>query len=112
MNSFMYMLGNGGVVHISAVAEPPKRPYYTKSRKEAAAVDFAALWDKTAFLLTHVTVFELPLVFMATAAAAYVLSRILARHNARAREARLARRVAAVYAGLLAFIIAAKFLLV
>jgi hypothetical protein len=74
-------------------------------------VDFAAVWEKTAFLLTHVTVFELPLVLLGTAAAAYGLARILDKHNARAREARLARRVAAAYAGLLAFLILARFLL-
>ncbi len=74
-------------------------------------MDFAAVWEKTAFLLTHVTVFELPLVLLGTAAAAYGLARILDKHNARAREARLARRVAAAYAGLLAFLILARFLL-
>ena len=74
-------------------------------------MDLAAVWDQTVFLLTHVTVFELPLVFLGTSAAAYILSRVLDRHNARAREARLARRVAAAYAGLLAIIISARFLL-
>lgn len=74
-------------------------------------MDFAVVWDKTAFLLAHVTVFELPLVLIGTAAAAYVLARVLDRHNARAREARLARRVAAAYAGLLAFLIVARFFL-
>ncbi len=74
-------------------------------------MDFATLWDKIAFLLTHTTVFELPLVLLGTAAAAYVLARILDGHNARAREARLARRIAAVYVGLLACTIAARFLL-
>ncbi len=74
-------------------------------------MDFAAVWDKTLFLLTHVTVFELPLVFLCAAAAAYILARVLDKHNARAREARLARRVAAAYAGLLAFLIAARLFL-
>lgn len=75
------------------------------------AVDLDAAWDKTVFLLTHVTVFELPLVLAGTAAAAFVLGRILDRHNARTREARLARRVAFFYAGLLAVLIAAIFVL-
>ncbi|MDR7866782.1 MAG: hypothetical protein RIN56_08170 [Sporomusaceae bacterium] len=74
-------------------------------------MDLALIWDKTLFLLTHVTVFELPLVLLVTSAAAYVLSRVLDTHNARAREARLARRVAAAYAGLLAFLITARFFL-
>lgn len=73
-------------------------------------MEFATVWDKIIFLLTHVTVFELPLVFLGTAAAAYVLARILDKHNARAREARLARRVAAVYAALLAAVFTARFL--
>lgn len=64
-------------------------------------MDFAAVWEKTVFLITHVTVFELPLVLAGTAAAAFFLARVLDKHNARAREARLARRVAAVYAAAL-----------
>ncbi len=71
-------------------------------------MDFAAVWDNTVFIFTHVTVFELPLVLLGTAAAAYVLARILDKHSARAREARLARRVAAVYVALLAAIFTAK----
>lgn len=74
-------------------------------------MDFAAVWNKTVFLLTHVTVFELPLVFLGTSAAAYVLARILDKHNARAREAKLARRVAAAYGALLVAIIAARLFL-
>ncbi len=74
-------------------------------------MDLAAIWGKTVFIITHVTVFELPLVLAVTAVAALVLARILAGHNARAREARLARRVAVVYAGLLAFLVAARLFL-
>lgn len=74
-------------------------------------MDFAAVWDKIAFLLTHVTVFELPLVLLGTAAAAFGLARVLDRHNARAREAKLARRVAYAYAVLLVFLFAARILL-
>jgi len=74
-------------------------------------LDLAAIWGKTVFLLTHVTVFELPLVLAATAVAAHVLARVLAGHKARAREARLARRVAAAYAGLLAVLVAARLFL-
>lgn len=58
----------------------------------------AVFVDKLAFLAIHVTVFELPLVLLATALAAYVLARTLDRHNARMREARLARRIALFYA--------------
>ncbi|HWQ62638.1 MAG TPA: hypothetical protein VN521_10020 [Negativicutes bacterium] len=74
-------------------------------------MDFAAVWERTVFLLTHVTVFELPLVLIGTAVAALVLARVLDKHNARAREATLARRVAAVYAGLLAALIAGRIIL-
>ncbi|MDT8902790.1 hypothetical protein [Anaeroselena agilis] len=74
-------------------------------------MDLAAAWDKIVFLLTHVTVFELPFVFLGTSAAAWFLARVLDRHNARAREARASRRVAAAYAGLLAAAFAARFLL-
>lgn len=74
-------------------------------------MDFAAAWDKIVFLLTHITAFELPLVLVATAVAAYVLSRSLDKHNARAREARLARLVAAVYAGALIALIAVTIVL-
>ncbi len=71
-------------------------------------MDIAAVWNQTIFLLTHVTVFELPLVLLGTAAAAYSLARSLDRHNARAREAKLARRVAYAYVGLLAALYAAR----
>ncbi len=73
-------------------------------------MDTAVIWDKMLFLLTHVTVFELPLVLFGTAAA-FVLARVLDRHNARAREAKLARRVAYAYAGLLVFLFAARLFL-
>ncbi len=71
-------------------------------------MDFAAAWEKTAFIITHVTVLELPLVLAGTAAAAYALARVLDKHNARAREAKLARRVAAVYAVVLAGLFLAR----
>lgn len=74
-------------------------------------MDFTALLDTLAFLAVHVTVFELPLVILATALAAYVLARTLDRHNARMREARLARRIAVFYAFLLAALMTARALL-
>lgn len=74
-------------------------------------MNFAAAWDMTVFLIVHVTVFELPLVLIATVAAALVLARVLDKHNARLREARLARRVAYAYGGLLAALLAARLFL-
>ncbi|MDR3589718.1 MAG: hypothetical protein P4N41_08675 [Negativicutes bacterium] len=62
-----------------------------------------AFWDRIAFLLVHVTNYELQLVLWATMAAAWRLSAVLAKHSARTREARLARRVAVFYAGLSLF---------
>lgn len=67
-------------------------------------------WNNLVFLISHTTSFELPLVLIATAAGALQLARVLGRHNARAREARLARRVAACYGGLLAALLAFKFI--
>lgn len=72
---------------------------------------FSSVWDKISFLIIHMTVFELPVILAATALAALVLARVLDKHNARLREARLARRIAAFYAGLLAFLIVARYLL-
>jgi hypothetical protein len=72
-------------------------------------MDFAAIWDRIAFLIVHMTVFELPLVLLATAVAAFVLSRTLDRHNARMREARLARRVAVAYAAIFLTLYVARF---
>ncbi len=74
-------------------------------------MDLAAVWQKTLFVLTHMTVFELPLVLLGVAAAAYGLALVLDKHNARAREATLARRVAYAYVGLLFFLYAARQLL-
>jgi len=60
--------------------------------------DLSAVWDRIAFLLVHVTNYELQLVLWAAVIASWRLASILARHSVRLREARLARRVAAFYA--------------
>jgi hypothetical protein len=62
-----------------------------------------AAWDRIAFLLVHVTNYELQLVLWVAVAASWRLATVLARHNARLREAKLARLVAAFYAGLSLF---------
>ncbi len=72
-------------------------------------MDIAAVWDKVVFLIIHVTVFELPVVLVATAVAAYVLARTLDRHGARTREARLARRIALFYAAFFAILYTARY---
>lgn len=74
-------------------------------------MDLAAAWNYFAFLILHATVFELPVVLIVTIAVALQLARLLDKHNARAREAKLARRVAAAYGGLLAALLAARWLL-
>jgi len=61
-------------------------------------MDLQALWTKIAFLLVHIANFELPLVFFSTALAAWYLSHVLNKHNARQRDAKVARRVAQLYA--------------
>ena len=53
--------------------------------------------DKTAFLLVHMTLFELPLVLLLTALAARRLFIVLEKHDARQKEANLARKVAIFY---------------
>ncbi len=60
--------------------------------------DLTAMWQRIAFLLVHVTNFELQLVLWAVIVASWRLAAVLAGHDARLREARLARRVAAFYA--------------
>lgn len=49
------------------------------------------------FLIRHATVFELPVVILCAAAGSYILSLELAKHNARLRETKFSRRVAAFY---------------
>lgn len=53
--------------------------------------------DKTAFLIVHVTLFELPLVILVAALASWRLATVLQKHDARQREANLARNVAIFY---------------
>lgn len=74
-------------------------------------MDFSAALDLIAFLLVHVTVFELPLVLLGTVLLALGLARELDRHNARLREARLARRIALFYSGMLVFFFISRLIL-
>lgn len=66
-----------------------------------------AALDKTAFLIVHVTLFELPLVLMLTALASWRLFAVLEKHDARQKEANLARIIAIFYLTLLAMTLAA-----
>jgi prenyltransferase beta subunit len=56
-----------------------------------------AVWNTTAFLLVHVPSFEFHTVMWFTALAAWRLATVLDKHNARLREAKLARIVAVFY---------------
>lgn len=58
-------------------------------------MDFGAVWQTTAFLIVHMTHFELPLVLWTVAAAAWVLSGRLRARGGREAEERFARRIAA-----------------
>lgn len=60
-------------------------------------IDFLALWQKVAFIIVHYTSIWLLTAFFGTALAAWYLSAVLDKHNIRAREAKLARKTAAVY---------------
>ena len=55
------------------------------------------LWQKLAFQIAHKTTIWLLLVFFATAGSAWYLANVLDKHNARAREAKLARNTALGY---------------
>jgi hypothetical protein len=74
--------------------------------------DLTAAWDRIAFLLVHVTNYELQLVLWSAVAAAWRLAAVLTGHGARLREAKLARRVAVFYACLSLFFWLAHTLLV
>lgn len=63
-------------------------------------MDFSIVPARFAFLIVHITNFELPLVLWGTSLAAIILARVLALHNARLREAKLARNIAAFYMAL------------
>ncbi|VBB06398.1 Hypothetical protein LUCI_1629 [Lucifera butyrica] len=54
-------------------------------------------WQKLAFQIVHKTTIWVPLTFLATSLTAWFLAGILEKHNAREREALLARRTAIVY---------------
>jgi len=74
-------------------------------------MNFSVVWERLAFLLVHVTVFELPLVLFVTILTSLGLARVLDKHNARLREAKFARRAAAFYAGLFVILYLARAIL-
>lgn len=55
------------------------------------------IWQKTAYVIVHKTTIWLLLVLLGTALASWLLAAVLDMQNARAREAKLARRTAAAY---------------
>jgi hypothetical protein len=67
--------------------------------------------NKASFLIIHVTLFELPMVLLATALASWRLCIVLEKHNARQKEANLARVIAFFYLVLLVVISAAAHIL-
>ena len=58
---------------------------------------FYYIWQKLAFLIVHKTTIWVLLVFFMTAGAAWNLANLLDKHNAREKEARLARITALGY---------------
>jgi len=55
------------------------------------------LWQKLAFVIVHKTTIWVLLVFFATAGISWHLGNLLDKHNAREREAKLARNTALGY---------------
>jgi len=55
------------------------------------------IWQKTAFFIVHKTTIWVILVLFTTALASWLLASTFDMQNARAREAKLARRTAAAY---------------
>ena len=56
-----------------------------------------SIWQKLAFQIIHKTTIWVLLVFFATAGAAWHLANLLDKHNARDKEAKLARKTALGY---------------
>ncbi|MDD4602166.1 hypothetical protein SDC9_22911 [bioreactor metagenome] len=54
-------------------------------------------WQKTTFFIVHITTIWLLLVLLATALSSWLLASSFDKQNARAREAKLARRTASAY---------------
>jgi len=54
-------------------------------------------WTKLSYLLVHMAKFEFYTVLLATALASWHLATVLDKHNARLKEAKLARRIAVFY---------------
>lgn len=55
------------------------------------------LWEKSTFQLMHKNAIWILLVLFLTAASAWHLSKLLSKHNARGKEAKLARKLAFSY---------------
>lgn len=56
--------------------------------------------EKFFYILVHMVWFELPVVLILTSLASWRLSIVLGKHDARSKEAKLARNVAAFYVAL------------
>ena len=61
-------------------------------------IDFYSVWQEVAFQVVHKTTIWLLLVLFGTTLACWYLAILLDKHNAREREAKLARKTAAGYA--------------
>lgn len=61
-------------------------------------IDITTVWQKLAFILVHKTTLWLLFALLGTSLAAWRLAAVLDKHNARAKEAALARKTAVGYA--------------
>ena len=61
--------------------------------------DLLNIWKKLSFIIVHKTTIWGLLVFFLTAGASWHLANLLDKHNERAREANMARKVAIGYSG-------------
>ncbi|MDF2501482.1 MAG: hypothetical protein K0Q77_2196 [Anaerosporomusa subterranea] len=64
-------------------------------------MDQPMIWQRIAFVVAHMSLFELPLILLFTALSSWRLAVVLNKHDARLKEAQLARKIAAFYAALL-----------
>ncbi|WP_245690231.1 hypothetical protein [Sporolituus thermophilus] len=67
-------------------------------RKITMSIDMYTVWQKLAYLIVHKTTLWLLFVLLGTALASWRLAVVLDKHNARQREAALARKTAVGYA--------------
>jgi hypothetical protein len=63
-------------------------------------MDLSNIWQRTAFIITHMSLFELPLILAFTSLSSWRLATVLSKHDARLKEAQLARKIAASYAAI------------